>query len=264
MVDKTEPTAKVANIISTLEDSSGNKIAQILAMQNEFVIYELDTPDVNNRLKVLIEGHSDESEKQIIKKFDAVKQKYVKSKGMLYRSVNHGVMKNRIAHALASCLSSEDPSFDGNAVFDTLCKEVEEEQKRIVTNRFLYLLPVVLSVAIWFVLSYSLMQQRVVVTPNWQIVSGFLASSLGAAVSIFSGVKKLHFEEFPYSRFYFFIGVERVLLGFVVGAAAYIAIKSGLLTSSLLTKSYWSDLMVFVAAGFSEHFIPSIIRKIDA
>lgn len=212
----------------------------------------------------MIDGHCDESERELIRKFDAVKQEYVKAKGMLYRSANLGTMKNRVAHALATCLSNTNPDFDGRALFLSLCEDVEKEQKRVITNRFLYLFPVVLSIFLWLVVCYALRDQRIVGAPDWQIASGFLAASLGTGVSIFTGAKSLHFEEFPNSQFYALLGVERVLFGFVVGAVAYIAIKSGVVSSSILQGSYWASLMVLVAAGFSEHYAPSIIRKIDA
>lgn len=240
----------------------GNTIAHVLATQNEFAIYEIDTTDINNRLRVLIDGHSEESERKLINKFDHVKQEYVKAKGMLYRSSNLGMMKNRIAHALASCLGSDDPSFDGNTLFKVLCADLEKEQKRIIANRFFYLLPVVLCAIFWFLVCYALRAKRITNTPDWQVVSGFLAASLGAGVSMFIGVKKLHFEEFPYSRFYAFFGIERVLFAFFVSAVAYIAIKSGLLASSLLEKTYWANLMLLVAAGYSEHYAPSLIKRV--
>ncbi|MGY4516309.1 hypothetical protein [Lysobacter sp. HA18] len=264
LIEKKEPTANVARVIATLQDLNGNKITQILASQNDFVIYEIETDDPCNRLKVLIDGHTEVSERRLIQRFDAVKQEYVKAKGMLYRSANLGTMKNRVGHALASCLSNDDPDFDGRALFQALCRDVENEQKRVITNRFLYLIPVVLSIFLWLVVCYALRDERITSTPDWQIASGFLAASLGTGVSLFTGAKSLHFEEFPLSRFYGLLGVERVLFGFIVGSVSYIAIKSGLISSSILHGSYWANLMVLVAAGFSEHFAPSIIRKVEA
>lgn len=242
----------------------GDIVTHVLASQNEFVIYEIDTPDINNRLKVLIDGHTDESERKIIQRFDKVKQEYVKAKGLLYRSPNIGMMKNRVAHSLATCLGCEEDGFDGIALFRSLCSELEKEQKRTITNRFLYLLPSLIAIVLATIATYAFHTQRVDNTAHWQMASSFLAASLGTGASMLTGVKKLHFEEFPLSRFYAIFGVERVFFGLVVGAIAFIAIKSGLVTSSILQSSTWASLMVLVAAGFSEHFAPSIIRKVEA
>lgn len=264
MLKKTETTQLIKKILSEKVDPAGNRIITILSSQNEFIIYEIDTEDINNRLKVLIDGHTDDSENELIKKFDAVKQNYVRAKGMLYRSPNYGSMKNRVAHALSTCLSSSNTNFDGNKIFNDLCKEIEQEQKLIVTNSFLYILPVVLSVIIIFLLTYQIIDQRINNTPDWQIASALLASALGTGVSMTTNIKKIHFEEYIFSRFYFFIGIERVIFGFMVAAVAFIAIKSQLITSTLLGNSYWSSMMIFVTAGFAEKFVPSLIKKVDA
>ncbi|MPS35483.1 MAG: hypothetical protein E2593_09340 [Stenotrophomonas sp.] len=264
MTSKQEPTERVATLISKQIDVHGNKVTHVLASQNEFVIYEIDTPDINNKLKVLIDGHSNESERKIINRFDKVKQEYVKAKGLLYRSPNIGMMKNRVAHSLATCLGCEDDKFDGVTLFRSLCVELEKEQKRTIINRFFYLLPSLISVVAAAIAAYAFHWQRADNTAHWQMASAFLAASLGTSASMLTGVKKLHFEEFPLSGFYALLGTERVFFGLVVGAIAYIAIKSGLITSSILQGSYWASLMVLVAAGFSEHFAPSIIKKIEA
>lgn len=264
MTEKQKPAKAIADALTERVDISGNKISHILSMQNEFLVYEIETEDINNRLRVLIDGHTDESERKIIDKFDAVKQNYVKAKGMLYRSSNYGMMKNRIAHALSMCLTSSNPDFDGNEVFRKLCSEIEHEQKLIVTNRSLYLTPVAFSVIVLFVICYMILPQRLDNSPNWQVASALLASALGAGVSMITSIKKLHFEEYRFSRFYFFFGIERLFFGFMVAAVAFIAIKSGLLASTLLGNGYWSNLMIFVAAGFAEHFVPSLIKKVDA
>lgn len=44
-------------------DVSGNKVVNVLSKANEFVIYEIDDPDMTNKLRVLIDGYTDESEK---------------------------------------------------------------------------------------------------------------------------------------------------------------------------------------------------------
>jgi len=262
-MDKSNLTPTIQGYKVGGKDQGGNLIVQILSVGNEYCIYEIETEDINNRLKVVIDGFTDVSEKQLIARFDSVKQEYVKAKGMLYRSSNYGMMKNRIAHALSTCFTNDDQTFNGKKLFESLCSEISAEQKRIVTNRVHYLLPVAASIAIAFLSCYLLMQHRLSNTPEWQIASGFLASSLGVGASIFTGIKKLHFEEYPYSSYYSYIGIERLLLGYVVGAVAFIAIKSGLFSPAILEKNYWANLMVFVAAGFSEQFIPSLIKKVD-
>ncbi|MCI0594378.1 hypothetical protein, partial [Chromohalobacter sp.] len=87
-MSKSDIVDSVNDIVSGAEDMSGNKVVNVLAKHNEYVIYEIETKDINNRIKVLIDGHTDESEEKIQKRFNDVKQKYIEAKGMLSKSSN--------------------------------------------------------------------------------------------------------------------------------------------------------------------------------
>ena len=61
-MSKTDTVESIKAIVSDAEDNSGNKVVNVLAKHNEYVIYEIETKDINNRIKVFIDGHTDESE----------------------------------------------------------------------------------------------------------------------------------------------------------------------------------------------------------
>ncbi len=250
-MSKTEVTKSIQSIQVGQKDSSGNKIIQVLAKNNEFAIYEIDTSDINNRLRVTIDGHTDQSEELITERFKKIKQKYISAKGLLYRSSNFGVMKNRVAHALASALSSDT----GNAEeeFETLITEIKEEAATVVVNRGSYLLPAVVCVAstLFFLLGDPSPQKALIL---------IFGASLGGALSLLVTVSTKHFEEFQWFH-YLMLGSERVFLANVAAAVAYALVQANLVLPSLQNSGTWTILSLALIAGFSEQLAPSLIGK---
>lgn len=260
-MSKKEPTPLIQSIVVGGKDPANNKIINVLSRENEYAIYEIDEPDVNNRIKVFIDGFSDESEQAIKARFNAVKQRYIEAKGLLGKSSNYGMMKQRIAHTLSTCLSTDD--VDGDVEFSRLIETITQEHEDIVINRALYLAPCILVTIILFFLCLHYMDERVSVSPTWQILSSLLSASLGGSISILSKAKVLNFEEYVTKRHYCLLGIERVFLSFVAGAIIFIAIKSNVLLPSFMSQGYWSMMMIVVVSGFSESFVPGILDKMN-
>ena len=258
---KSEPTEHIKKIKYKSKDSNGYEILDVLATGNEYAIYEINHPDINHRLKVLIDGHTDDSEKLLADKFNLVKQKYIEAKGLLYRSSNFGMMKNRVAHALASCLSSD--TIDGNEEFDKLIQDIKSESKATIINRVYYLLPCIMSTMILVAISFYNMNLRLIGSPYWQSIVVLLASSMGGSMSILVNAKRLHFEEYGTRWFYFMFGIERLFLSFVAGAIAFVLVKSEYMLPTVLNTSYWKIMPVLIAAAFSEGFVPTVLGKFD-
>jgi hypothetical protein len=262
--EKREPMLSVSAIKKGAEDISGNIVKEVLARQNEFIIYEIENSDINNSLKVFFDGYTDESEQTIIQKFNKVKQNYIKAKGLLYRSSNFGMMKNRIAHMLATVLSTTDEDFDGNAEFQKLIVEIEKEYAKSVRHRLVYLLPSVLisiSVSLYMYSRYpDLFENKIEL---WEALCVVLGALIGGTMSIIFRVSKNNFEEHLNGWYYFFTGIERIVLSVFAGAIAYIGIKSGILFGNIEDKGYWTIAAVSTLAGFSEALIPGLLTKIS-
>lgn len=222
---KTQPTEDVKKYKIGEKDDSGHIIVEILSKNNEYVIYEIDTPDINNKLRVIIDGHTDESEKKITDRFNLVKQKFIEAKGLLYRSQNYGMMKNRVAHALSTALSSNNQN--PNEEFDELIKQIKSETKKVLNNRIYYLLP---------------------------------ASIIFISLLIF--INNKHFEEFS-EGYYLILGLERIFLSNITAIIVYVLIKAGIVLPSLSDSSMWLTISIGIIAGFSETLAPSLLNKIE-
>lgn len=257
-------TEEVVKIKKGSEDLSGNIVKLVLARYNEFVIYEIEDDDINNRLKILIDGYTDESENILIQKFNLVKQNYIKAKGLLYRSSNFGMMKNRIAHLLSSVLLNsksvgEISRDEVNKEFEDLISEIEEEYSKSITHRLLYLVPS-FTVIILIIISYFCNSYFKEYLELWSVIFG---ASIGGTMSIILRVNKNNFEEHLKGQYYLFIGLERIILALLAGIIAYIGIKSGILFANLQEEENWTIMAISVLSGFSEALIPSLLKKIS-
>ncbi|MNP10201.1 hypothetical protein D3C76_1023420 [compost metagenome] len=176
------------------------------------------------------------------------------------------MMKQRIAHTLATCLNSDKT--DGNKEFSTLIKTIRDEHESLVINRCMYLIPSMSAVIIFFLFSLYLAVTKNINSISWsiawQVFTSLLAAGLGGALSMLITAKSLNFEEFTSKQHYLILGLERLLLSCMAGAVAFMAIKSEIAFPAFAKGNHWSFMAVLVLAGFSESFIPSILGKIQS
>ncbi|MDD1780540.1 hypothetical protein LRP49_04930 [Enterovibrio sp. ZSDZ35] len=261
MTDKSRPMESITNIKVGGSDSVGNKIKNVLATNNEFAIYEIEHDDINSKIRVLIDGYTDESERKMQNRFHRVKQKYIEAKGLLAIASNYEMMKHRIAHTLSSCLSCED--IEGNDEFDKLIKQINQEHGRIVENRALYLLPCLLAVVVLFLVSLVNMPLIFSGVTFAKVMLFLLATSLGCGLSMLITARKLNFDEFTAKSHYLLLGVERWLFSSMAGATAYVLIKSNIAFPDLDVSNVWVMMAILLLSGFSESFIPSVLSNLN-
>lgn len=227
--EKTQVVETISKIKIGEIDTSNNKIVQVYSKYNEYAIYEIEHEDINHRMRVVIDGHSDESELVITTRFRKVKQKYIQAIGMLPNSPNLEMLKRRIAHTLSSCLSSD---IDGEKEFNDLIKTIRDEHEKLVINRAIYLLPIFVMTLISFGFSsynYNIFELNKSISELNFIGCLFFSVSIGASISLLINATKLNFEEYSLRRYYLILGLERIFLAFSAGCAAYVCIQAGLL-----------------------------------
>ncbi|MDO5069949.1 MAG: hypothetical protein Q4D78_07095 [Neisseria zoodegmatis] len=265
---KTGIVPSIRNIQVGSVDILGNTVVNVLAMHNEYVIYEIDSPNIQNRIKLFIDGHTDESEKIIRDRFNKVRCDYILAKGILSRSINFETNKQRIAHALAMCLNNDDA--DNVNLFPRLIDAIHDEQNLILKNRLLYLLPNIISICLCVL--FKVASEVFPFGKDYAFLQNFLdilpfifAILLGNSTGVLINSKNLSFQEFERRHCYFLIGLERLFLAFFTGSITYILIKSNLISSVILSEDNpWSLMLILIIAGYSESFIPSILTKSES
>lgn len=252
-MSKTKRKESINSLKIGEKDTNGHIIVDILASGNEYSIYEIETKDINKKLRVLIDGNDDKSEKILTDKFNNVKQKYIEAKGLLYKSQNFGIMKNRVAHALSTALSSD--TVNSNEEFISLINDIKNEAKLALKNRIFYLLPSTILVVLMFIYLININSYL-----NYELL--IFGASLGGSLSVLFTLKKRNFEEFD-TFHYFIIGLERIFLANIATAIIFILIKSGLFLPSFTNYNLWITISIGVIAGFSEQLAPSLLNKIQ-
>lgn len=267
MTEKTEikPSIKALKIGSV--DDSGNTISDILAMGNEYVIYEIETNDINKKLRFLIDGITDDREAKISQNYIRVKDLYIKSKGLLYRVNNYNMMKNRVAHALASALKGHPD--EAKSQFDNLIKDIEDEYRNIVWGRILYVTP-------GYAFLLTLMLQVVALECNSNPFCGqtkqwiyfVFMSLIGCVLSVTINASKMKFESEVVKWMFLIFGFERVIISILAGSIAVIGMKSGLIFSGISFEkggqNVWQMFLLVIVAAFSENLIPSTLAKVES
>lgn len=250
-VSKIEMMAPIKHLMTERRDPSGNIVTKVLAAGNEYVIYEIACENIEDSLRVFIDGYTDASEQILVKRFAKVKTKYTEAKGLLYKSTNYGSMKNRIAHVLSSILVLDD--IDGNVEFDNLIKEIRREISDVTMRKALYIFPTFLFSGIMFIMFIAMNR-------NSYLLMTLVAAALGGSLSILHSLPKVRFDEMVNKAWYFVSGCERVFLAITTSGIAAIVIKSQLIFQP---SNNWSASAILIAAAFSESFVPSILGKIE-
>jgi hypothetical protein len=228
MEQKLEQKASIKALQVGAKDSYGNKVTHVHSAGDEWAIYEIDHPDISERLRVHIDAYTSKRELELAERYNSVVQKYIEAKGLLYRSANFGMMKSRVAHALSVVLTSDH--IDGNKEFDALIYSIKKEYQTAVKNRIYYLLPAVLLSFVISILTLFVFFSPYYTGALWVIVCVLLGSCLGGALSIFSGLKKYKFEEYLQPSFYLMFGFERIFLAFIAGAIGYVVVQSDIIS----------------------------------
>jgi hypothetical protein len=263
MEKKPEQKASIKALQVGAKDCFGNTVTHVLSAGDEWAIYEIEHPDISERLRVFIDAHTAARESELAGRYNKVAQKYIEAKGLLYRSANFGVMKSRVAHALSVVLTSDD--IDGNKEFEVLVDAIKKEYQTASKNRIYYLLPAVLLSFLISTIALFILFSPYYGKTLWVIICVLFGSCLGGSLSIFSGMKKYKFEEYLQPSSYFMFGFERIFLSFIAGGVAYVLFQSDMINfnKTLLDQNKWNIVLVSIVAGFAETFIPSLIQNVS-
>lgn len=267
MLKKTEMLESIKKIKNGSKDSMGNLITDVLALGNEYAIYEIDTKDINKKLRLYIDGIDDESENIITQNYIKVKEKYIIAKGLLYRSSNFGLMKSRVAHTLATALSGEPDN--ANAQFDNLISQINKEYSDSFTRRLFYVIPgyiLLTIVAIIFFMDCYLpeicLNERAL---DWLKVAA--ASVIGGVFSITVNLPKIRFESEIGKTIFVAFGLERITISMLAGIICTIGIKARFIFANMFDSSTtnssttWTLMFIVIVAAFSENLVPNIMNK---
>jgi hypothetical protein len=262
---KKEQQKNISALKVGASDINGYHITKVFARGDEYVIYEIESKDLVESVKVNIDNVTETDESGIIKRYNSIRVKFVEIKGLLYKVVDKTTIKTIIAQILAHGLT-EKPE-EANTQFDNLKAEINKEYKDQFANR-LRLLFSSLSVALIFIVIAVLTHYN-----KWfndythikYLIFVTTAGSIGGFFSLSIGLKKIICEKDVNKCLYLIYGAERIVIAVLASTIIYFAIKSDVLfgTCNKMDNPLIGYILFSFLAGFSETLVPSLMTKLE-
>lgn len=251
------------------KDTSGHSIVNIFTRGDEFVIYAIADTDEPETFKIYVDTEIESDPKNLMGRLESIKDELADFRSILHKGVHDKSIKHRAANAVSTALRGDPEA--AKKIFIKIREQVNKEYMFVQRGRLLYLSGAffsALTVALLALILYSLRDSDL--ARNIGVIKNFLYaisfSALGGLLSISLNLKSIAFERELQLYAYFVYGVQRIVLAALGGVFAYVAVKSGLVLSLVLTssQSMYAMLAVCIVAGFSETLIPNALQKLES
>lgn len=261
---KEEQKKRLAKFKVGEKDANGYSITKVFGRGDEYVVYEIDTKDLVDSLKVWIDTKVEE-DKVPINHYNSVRAKFSEVKGLLYKVVDKTTVKTVISHILINAITGNPDK--ANIQFDELITQINKEYKEQFDNRLRLLISalifavILIALAVYTYYSNSFEQYYHIRNLIFVTASG----SVGGFFSISIGVNKIVTEKDVSLWLYILYGIERITVAILAATIVYFAIQADLVFS--VCKKMTSPLIGFVTfsilAGFSETLVPNLLSKLE-
>lgn len=246
-------------------DPSGNKITRVFGRGDEYVVYEIESRDLADSIKVNIDTTTEEDDSGIIKRYNQIRIKFVETKAFLYKAVDKSAIKSVIAQILIHGML-EDPA-TANQEFESLKERIDTEYSEQFSNKMrllfssLLLTLCAIGLSIWTYYGH-LYQEH---THIRYLIYVCCAGSVGGFFSISIGMRKLVCEKEVKNYLYIAYGLERIVIAILAATIVYFIIRTELFFGNIntLAQPLVGYIVLGFVAGFSETLIPNLLTKIE-
>jgi hypothetical protein len=261
---KEEQKLRIANYKVGEKEANGYTITKVFGRGDEYVVYEIDTKDLVDSLKVWIDTKVEE-DKVPINHYNAVRAKFSEVKGLLYKVVDKTTIKTIISHILINAITGNPDK--ANTQFDDLVLQINKEYKEQFDNRLRLLISALLFSALLigiaiFTYFNGCLKQHLHIRNLIFITAG---GSVGGFFSISIGVNKIVTEKDVSVWLYILYGIERIVVAIMASTIVYFAIQADFVFS--VCKKMENPLIGYVTfsilAGFSETLVPNLLTKLE-
>lgn len=246
------------------KDSNGYTISKVFGRGDEYVVYEIDTKDLVDSLKVWINTQVEENTIPI-DNFNKVRAKFSEVKGLLYKVVDKTTTKTIISHIIIDAIRGNADS--ANTQFETLIKQINQEYKEQFNNRMRLLISGLLfaGLVIAFAIGtyYNGCYKKFEHLHNLiYVVAG---GCVGGFFSLSIGLNKIVCEKDVAWWLYIIYGIERIIIALLASAIVYFAIQADLVFSicKKMTNPVIGYVIFAIVAGFSETLVPNLLTRLE-
>lgn len=262
---KKEQQRKISALKIGSTDINGYHITKIFARGDEYVIYEIESKDLVESVKVYIDNVTELDDSGIIKRYNSIRIKFVELKGLFYKVVDKTTIKTIVSQILVHGLT-EKPD-EANNQFDNLKTEINKDYKEQFANRLRLLfssLTLSLILILFATLTYYYKWfSEYIHIKNLIFIAA--AGSIGGFFSLSLGLKKIVCEKDVDKILYIIYGSERIIISILSSTIIYFAIKAEVIFGKCNTMDNPIIGYVLFAflAGFSETLIPNLMTKLE-
>lgn len=261
---KIEQQKRIGSYMVGAKDQSGFTILRIYGRGDEYVVYEVETRNVADSLKVLIDTVVEENNTPI-NNYIAIKQKVIIVKSLLYKCVDKSTIMATISHTIITAIEGQVDA--ANQHLEDLIKEINKEYEDQFKNRMrllissLILSVILIGVGLSIYLSDLLLEYPHLRNLFYTTAGG----SIGGFFSISIGINKIVCEKDVAKWLYVLYGFERIIISILAAAIAYFAIQTNLVfgLAKNLPNPTIGYIFFAILAGFSETLIPNILTKVE-
>ena len=246
------------------KDANGYIITKIFGRGDEYVVYEIETKDLVDSLKVWIDTRV-EDDKAPINHYNSVRAKFSEVKGLLYKVVDKTTIKTIISHIIINGITGNPDA--ANKQFDDLVFQINKEYKEQFNNRMRLLIS-----ALFFstlIIAYAIVTYYNGCYKNLEHIRNLIfvvaAGSVGGFFSVSIGVNKIVCEKDVNEWLYIVYGVERIIIALLASIIVYFAIQADLVFSvcKKMTNPLIGYVFFSILAGFSETLVPNLLIKLE-
>ena len=262
---KAKAIEKLSKIKCGSKTESGQNVKWVYLKADEYVIYEVESKDLSNSIRVSVEPWTEDDKNNREGNFFKISATYVEMKGLLYKVFDEANVKSRLASLIGLAINGDvETATEG---FKLLRDEINKTYENLFKNRIRYLATVLFFAVLFSILSCTVYYCNVFDDKhiNKELIYVITAGTIGGFISVSRRIKQMVFDKDVNKYLYIFNGLERVALSAFGAIISYFMIQSSIVFGfiSELNESTYGMIVLSFLAGFSETLIPNLLIKLE-
>jgi hypothetical protein len=246
---------------------SGCKVVKIFARGDEYVIYEIESTNPVESIRVYIHTKVEDNE-QPVENFNKAKDAFDRIKSIIFKYSADSSYKQRAASALVLAIRGNVE--EATKIFTKIEIDARTDFSQRVLGRLYYLLGAfVLCVVACSLSTYAyIYRQDPFLTDNRILLQFSYATayaSIGGFFSVSLKAKDVWAQQAIQNWMYSLYGAERLVISVIAGIITFTAIKAGIVFAFVESSQAGPFIVLSLCflSGFSESLIPNYMGRLE-
>lgn len=246
---------------------SGCKVIKIFARGDEYVIYEIESTNPVESIRVYIHTKVDENEEPV-ENFNKAKDAFDRIKSIIFKYSADSSYKQRAASALVLAIRGNVE--EAAKIFSKIEVDARADFSQRVLGRLYYLLGAIVLCGIASLFSlyaYIHRQDGFFIENNvlLQFCYAVAYASIGGFFSVSLKAKDVWAQQAIQNWMYSLYGAERLVISVIAGIITFTAIKAGIVFAFVESSQSGPYILLSLCflSGFSESLIPNYMGRLE-